>query len=292
MNPRDLAFALLINAVWGFQFVAAKVAVTALPPVLVTGFRFAIVFALLFPFLRVPRGKWWRVAGIAICAGSLHFALMFIGVQLADDIASVAIVTQLGVPFATLLAVIFLHERVHWRRASGMTAAFAGVVVMGFDSRVFGYIEAILLLALASFLGAVAQVLMRGLRDVGVFDLQAWIALISAPTLLALSWLIETGQAEAIASAGFWPWAAVAYSAIGASVLGHGGIYYLLRRYPVSVVSPFFLLAPIFGVGFGITLMGDVLTTQMIAGGLLVLGGTLVITLREPGASVQRIVEP
>lgn len=289
MKPHDLAFALLINALWGFQFVAAKVAVEAFPPIFVTGIRFLLVFALLFPFLRMPHGQWARVLGITIFAGALHFALMFTGIKLAGDVASVAIVTQMGVPFATLLAVLFLHEHIHWRRTMGIVAAFAGVAIMGFDPRVFGYIEAILLLMVAAFLMAVGQVLMRGLKGVGVFNLQAWIALVSAPSLLALSWLIEADHANAIASAELLPWGAIVYSAVGASVIGHGGVYYLLNRYPVSLVSPTMLLSPVFGVASGVLVMGDVLTERMLVGGLFVLGGALVITLRQPYAPVVQV---
>jgi O-acetylserine/cysteine efflux transporter len=289
MKPHDLAFALLINAVWGFQFVAAKVAVEAFPPIFVTGVRFLLVIALLFPFLRAPHGQWLRVLGITIFAGALHFALMFAGIKLADDISSVAIVTQMGVPFATLLAVFFLHEHIHWRRTAGIVGAFAGVAIMGFDPRVLGYIDAILLLMAAAFIMAVGQVLMRGLKGVGVFNLQAWIALVSAPSLLALSWLIEADQEISMAEASLVSWGAIAYSALGASVIGHGGIYYLLNRYPVSLVSPTMLLAPVFGVASGVLVMGDVLSPRMIVGGLLVLGGALVITLRQPTALVVEV---
>jgi hypothetical protein len=57
------------------------------------------------------------------------------------------------------------------------------------------------------------------------------------------------------------------YSAIGASLVGHGIVYHLLTRYPVSLITPLLLLAPVLAVAFGVLLWGDVLTWKLILGG-------------------------
>jgi len=41
------------------------------------------------------------------------------------------------------------------------------------------------------------------------------------------------------------------------------------------------VLSPLFGVFFGVTLLGDQLTTRIIAGGAMTLTGVLIISLRE-----------
>ena len=56
---------------------------------------------------------------------------------------------------------------------------------------------------------------------------------------------------------------------------------YLLRHYEVSVVSPYMLLVPVFGVMGGVFVMDETLTSRMIIGGLLTLGGVAIITLRN-----------
>jgi drug/metabolite transporter (DMT)-like permease len=45
---------------------------------------------------------------------------MYSGVALSGNMSSVAIAAQLGVPFATLLSIGFLGERIHWRRWLGI----------------------------------------------------------------------------------------------------------------------------------------------------------------------------
>jgi O-acetylserine/cysteine efflux transporter len=279
VKPLDLALVLFINLLWGFTFIAGKVGLQEMPAVWFTGLRFVMLIVLLAPWLRVVPTQMKRILAVSVFCGALHFCLMYSALKLAADVSTVAVATQLTLPFSVILAVAMLGERLSALRLAGIVAAFAGVIVIGFDPRVFTYVAAIVLVAAASLSMALAQVLMRGLRDVGIFNLQAWVALVSAPALLAMSLLIETGQFEAMAAASPTGWAALTYTAIGSSLIGFAGMYYLLRRYPVSLVTPLFLLAPIFAVIFGVTLLGDVLTVRVLIGAAITLAGVLVVTL-------------
>jgi len=69
------------------------------------------------------------------------------------------------------------------------------------------------------------------------------------------------------------------YSALGASLIGHGIVYHLLGRYPVSITTPLMLLTPVLAVAFGVLLWGDVLTWRLILGGAMTLAGIVVITV-------------
>ena len=106
----------LINLVWGFNIVAIKLSVERFPPVFLSFLRFLIVGLLVWPWLRLRRGEMRWLFTAAICSGGLQFALMFTGVTLSGNMSSVAIAGQLGVPFATLLSVALLGERIRWRR--------------------------------------------------------------------------------------------------------------------------------------------------------------------------------
>ena len=203
--------------------------------------------------------------------------------SLAGDVSTVAIVTQTALPFAVILAVLMLGERLSVLRIAGIVAAFGGVVIIGFDPRVFGYGTAVVMVLLASFVMALAQVLMRGLKNVAIFNLQAWIAVTSAPSLLGLSLLVESNHREMMRTASWAAWGNLAFTAFGSSLLGFAGMYYLLRRYPVSLVTPMFLLAPIFGIIGGVTLLGDVITLRVFLGAVVTLAGVLAVAL-APGA--------
>jgi O-acetylserine/cysteine efflux transporter len=211
--------------------------------------------------------------------GVLHFSLVFAGLEASGDIASVAIASQLYVPFSALLAVVWLGETLDRRRLAGIALAFGGVLVIGFDPIVFHHLDALLLITAGAAAMAVATIQMRQLREVSVFALQAWIALCATPALALLSLLFEHDQWDAVRTATVLELAAPAYSALGASLVGHGIVYSLLGRYPVSVTTPLMLLSPVLAVAFGVLLWGDVLTWKLVLGGSLTLTGIVVIAV-------------
>jgi len=173
-----------------------------------------------------------------------------------------------------------------------MLMAFGGVVWMSFEPRVLNYLPALGLVVLAALAVAVGMILMKGLRGVSPLQLQAWIGLAGAPSLLALSWLLEGGQRAALGAAPAAAWAAVVYSALGASVLAHGGLYWLIQRHEVSFVSPFTLLSTLFAIAFGVWLMGDVLTLRIVLASLVTLAGVAIVAVRSAAAGADPLAKP
>jgi len=282
MTPPHLALILLVCLVWGFNFVVAKVGVEEMSAMMLTGWRFVLLMLLLLPFLKIVPGQMKRVVIVAITMGAAHFALMFAALGLSDNVSVIAIGVHLNVPFATLLSVFVLHESVGWRRGLGIAVSFCGVMVISFDPVVFTAPEGMALAVVAAFMAAIGIVTMRQLAGVGVFTLQAWVAVLSWPPMFLLTALFQPEQFSASFEASWLAWGAVVYTALGASLVGHVGMYYLLQRYEVSLVSPITLLAPVLGVIFGVTIWGDELTARITIGGLMTLAGVLVIALRKP----------
>ncbi len=281
MAAKDLLLTLLINLIWGLNVVVAKYGVGQIPPILFTFLRFAIVAAVLLPVLKIHKGQMRAVIFVAVATGGIHFALIYTGLALAADISSVAIAMQLGIPFATVLSMLFLGEKIRFWRWLGLSMAFGGILLISFDPQVFAYRNALALVVLGSLFGASGLLVAKKLTGVGVFELQSWIAMISWPLLLGMSLAFEPGQFAILLQADLSVWGAVLYTALAASVLAHSGMYYLIQRYDLSLVMPTFLLATVFAVIFGVTLLGDQLTPRMIAGGSCTLLGVLLILLRQ-----------
>jgi O-acetylserine/cysteine efflux transporter len=275
----------VINAIWGFNIVAVKFSADRFPPVFLSFMRFLVVGLVVWPWLRVRRGEMRWLLTAATCSGGLQFALMYSGVALSGNMSSVAIAGQLGVPFATLLSVAMLGERIHWRRWLGIAMSFVGVVLIGFNPVVFASWSGLLLIVIASFIGAVGLIAIKRVHELEPLELQAWLAWGSLPLLLPLSLLIEDGQLESLRHAGTIGWSALLYSALLASLVAHTAYFALIRRYPVTSIAPVTVLTPIFGVLFSVLLLGDVLDWRMIVGGLLTLSGITVIVARERKAA-------
>lgn len=281
MSPRDLVLILAICLAWAGNFLFSAQALLEIPAFLYTALRMAIVAAVLAPFLRpVPRAQWPRFLAVAMCMNVLHFGLSFWALRLAGELSAVAIVMQSYVPMSALLAWWLLGERFAWRTGTAIAASFVGVLVIGFDpSMVDRPAAMVAMLASAAFL-ALGTVLMRRLGGIGLATQQGWSALLAIAPLLLASVVVEPGGLDALAGASARAWTGVAYSALVASLLGHGIYFLLLQRHPVAQLTPWLLITPLLAVLLGIVFWGDRPGVQLWVGGALVLGGVAAIALR------------
>jgi O-acetylserine/cysteine efflux transporter len=278
---RDLVLVLIVCLVWAGNFLTSAFALQEIPPFLFTALRLAMLALLLGAFVKPPSpGQWPLLGAVALCNGVLHFGLAFLALRMAGNIASPAIVMQSYVPMAALLAWWWLGERFGWRTGTAIALSFAGVLVLGFDPLVFGKPLALAIMLVSAFFLAAGTVLMRRLSGLDMVSQQGWTAIIGIAPLLLLSALLEPGAFAALGQATWIGWGGAAYSAVFASLLGHGLYYVLVQRHPVARVTPWLLLTPVFGVALGIAFWGDRPGPQLWLGGAMVLGGVLLIALR------------
>ena len=271
----------IICLVWGFTFVAGKAGVTEMPPMLFTGLRYLLLSLLLFPFLKIVDGRMPQVIFITVTMGSAHFALFYGGMSVAENVSSIAVAVQLGVPISTIMSIIFLSESVGWRRWTGIGMSFGGVMIFSFDPAMVSERLGLAMVIGAAFIGSAGTIVMKQIKDTGVYQMQAWIAMMSWPPLFALSLVFEGNHVAVLQTASWMAWGGVVYTAVGASLIGHAGMYYLLQRYDVSVTAPLTLMAPVFGIISGVIFWGDELSVRFWIGGTITLLGVLVIGLRK-----------
>ena len=181
---------------------------------------------------------------------------------------------------AVLLAIALMGERVGWKTLAAIFLAFTGVLVVGFDPLVLTQTDVLVITLASALFQALGSIYQRRISGVGVLSFQAWSAVISLPFLLAATLMTEQGQFESIRSANWEHWASVCYSAVMASIVGHGLFFYLVQRHPVSSVMPYLQLTPVLAVIFGILIWGDRPGWRLLVGGALVITGILFITLR------------
>jgi O-acetylserine/cysteine efflux transporter len=278
---RDLALLIGMNLIWGLNLIASKVGVGQFPPIFFTALRFGSLALFLVPMLKIHRGQMANLAAAAMLTGPAAFALLFAGIYLAEDAATVAVASQMSVPFSTLMSIWFLGETIRWRRTLGIVLAFAGIVIISFDPRVFAYWEGLALVVCSSFVSSLGLVFLKRLKGIRPLELQSWVALAGGSVLLVLSLILEGEQVSAIRNATWEGWAALFFTTVMSSLVAHTAWYHLVGRYPVTSLSPLTLLSPLFGIFFGVTLLHDQLTARMLIGGAVTLIGVLIVVLRE-----------
>ncbi|RIJ23796.1 DMT family transporter [Henriciella barbarensis] len=282
MGFRDFLLLFAVCFVWGLNLVVTRwvVADAAVPPVFFAAVRFAGIALVLIPFLFPAPKQMLTLFAISMCMGAVHFALLFMGLANAEA-SAVSVTGQLGVPFATLMSMAFLGEKVGWRRGLGIMLAFAGVTLIAFDPGSFSVSFGLIYVIISAFIGASGGILMKKMAPISALQLQAWLGLFSFGPLLIFSFLTEGGQVEAFVGGGWFVWIATVFAVLGVSVFGHGAYYYLIKKYDISLLSPLTLMTPIWGVVLAVSLLGEPLTLRLIVGAAISLSGVFVIALRR-----------
>lgn len=281
MALRDFFVLVLICLVWAFNNIVSKIVVAewGVPPLFYAAVRFALVALCTLPWLLPAPKPTLRLIFVALMMGGGNFALLFIGLKTASPSAA-AIVVQLGVPITTVLSMFMLGEKVRWRRGIGMALTLAGAVVVMWHGSGMSMSLGLWLVAAAAFAGSLGAVMMKQMEGIRPLQFQAWVGFSSFFPLAALSALIETDQAPLALAAG-WPFvAAVVFSAVVVSVVGHTLYYGLIQKYEATLISPLTLMTPLATIGMGVAITHDHFDLRMAIGATLALLGVLIIALR------------
>lgn len=291
MKPADFVLLVAVCLMWALNLVVTRWSVTdgGVPPIFFAAIRVSLLALVLLPFLLpVPR-QIGLVFLIAMGMAGIHFGLLFLGLANATA-GTAAVIGQLGVPFTTILSVVFLGERIGIWRLAGIGLAFAGVMIIVLQPDQISLSAGVLYLLVAAFVGSLANILMKRIDPMPAMRLQAWIGLFSITPLMATSAMLETDQMAAYLAPDWRIYVASAFAVGGVSVFAHGSFYSLIKRYDVTLLSPLTLMTPVMSVLLGVALLGEALTWTMVAGGLIALCGVAVIGMRPnrrfPEASV------
>lgn len=282
MPLRHIALALLVVAIWGFNFVIIKLSVEALPPILAAGLRFVAAALPAVLFIRPPKAAWWLVVAFGL---SLGFALYgFLNLALAWGMSAglSSLVLQTQAFFTMALAFVLLGERPTRFQVIGAVIAFAGIGVIALERLSATALLPLGMTLMAALSWGLANVLTRKAGRVNALAFTVWGSLAAPLPLIGLSLLVEGPTMVLAALAGFgWQEAGlIAFLAYPATLLGGAIWNWLLGRHPASTVAPFTLLVPITGLLSGYLVLGETVTPTEIGGAVLVIAGLVVTVWR------------
>jgi O-acetylserine/cysteine efflux transporter len=282
MSIRDFGLFTLVCLLWAANTVVSKIIIAdyGVPPLFYGAIRFALVALCVLPFLRPAPRPLWRLIVIGLCMGGGAFAMAFIGLKTASPSAA-AIVGQLGLPVTTLLSVLVLGERVHWRRGLGIVLAFLGVLLVMWRPGDMQASAGLLWCAAGAVAGSIGAVMMKQMEGVRPLRFQAWVGITSFVPLAILAACLEPEGPRIALDAGWVFVAAVIFSAVVVSVFGHTIYYMMIQRYEANLVAPLTLMTPLFTMGLGVLFTGDIIDLQMTVGSIVTLAGVLIIALRK-----------
>ena len=289
MRAFDFVILMICCLGWAGNFVVTAWAVgnNPVPPFMLAACRAAIVLLIMGYFLFKSRPeKFGLLLIVCACVGPIHLSFLYTGLQTASASGS-SIVSQMLIPFATFLSIIFLKEKVGWVRGLAIAGAFVGVMVMIYEPGGLKPDIGLLYTMIAYFSMAVGSIVMKRVGDIPWQQYVAWMALMVLITMGVASALIETGHQEVWASSKIPLLITASYAAIGVTIVAHGQYFNLIKRYEVSLVVPLTLMVPVFACILGVLLLKETIFLRYYIGAALILPCVYVIARRGKVVSVQ-----
>lgn len=282
MNRRDIGIGLIVAILWGLNFIAIKLGLANVPPLLLAAIRFVVVCLPAIFFLPRPPVDWrWLIAlGLTINVG--QFAFLFIGIKLGMPAGLSSLVHQSQAFFTLAIAVLLIGETWHWNHLVGLIIAASGMVVVGLQQGASMTAAGFWFTLAASASWGAGNVIMRratqGVPSFSMVSLVVWAGAVAILPLTLLSLGIEGLAAWKVAwdSVNWITVVSVIYLAYFSFLGGYGLWGKLLSRYPAAVVSPFALLVPVIGMSSAALFLRETFSLGQIMGALLVMTGLVV----------------
>jgi O-acetylserine/cysteine efflux transporter len=290
MKPADVFLAVLVAVIWGLAFVAARLALDELSPLLMTAMRFALA-AVPCLFVRRPNVSWTVLIAIS--------GTLFLGQFLAQSwaiahgvpVGLASVIVQSQALFTVAFAALAFGEIPTRMQISGIGVAAIGLLMIcgtvGFDFSVGAF--AVLMISPVSF--AIGNLLLRRAREVPMFDLFAWLCLLPPLPLLALALAVDGPQATWHSLSQMSPTGVASMLFIGAisTCVAYWLWGRLLRDYTAAQVVPFALLVPFVGAAAASIVFGERFGPLRLSGMVIVVCGIAIMLLSKRAQVLPRI---
>jgi O-acetylserine/cysteine efflux transporter len=275
--------AVLVAAIWGYNFVPARYGIAQFPPLLFAALRFAAVAIPAVFFVKRPKVPWRSVVAVGMFMGVGQFGSLYVSMHNGMPAGLASIVMQMQALWTVLFAVSFLGEHLQRRHVVGMGVAFAGLGIIAANRAEATPWSALGLCLFASVCWACSNIATRKARSNEPFALVIWASAVAPIPLLGLSFLVD-GGAKISASFQEVPFRAI-YGVVFAGFIGTIGAYglwsKLLASRPASEVAPYSLLVPFFGISSAWVFLDErPAAAELVGAAVMILGVAIVSGLR------------
>jgi drug/metabolite transporter (DMT)-like permease len=295
-----LAFA-IIYFVWGSTFLAIRIGVHEVPPLLLASMRFTAAGLALYGWMlargeRSPTARQWMSASVlALFIFVCDYGLLFWAEQrVPSGIAAVMLAT---IPaFMAISEIVFLRtQRLTIRLALALLIGFAGVAVLISHSLSLGgepvSTKGAAALIFASMSWSVASVLARKLPLPDSKVMSSGAQMLSGGILLALAAAIfgefHSFHPQAVSRSA---WLALLYLIVFGSIIGFTAYVWLIHHESPTKVGTYAYVNPVVAVFVGYFFGGEALGLRTILGTLCVLSSVVLITTtraKKPSTSAE-----
>ena len=282
MSPADYVRLVALAAIWGGSFIFMRVAAPVLGAAWTAELRVLLGGLALLAWLRIAgfdpclRAHWRSYLAVGAIGIAAPFALYAFAAMHAPA-SLLAIVNATAPIFGLAWGALFRDERVTVRKATGLALGVAGVALIArpaglAENPLFGWAVAAALGACCLY-GVVGVLIKRVAAGVSPRAMAAGNQLAAAVVLIPLLPFVPPLVV---------PSALVIANVVALALLASGVAFILYFRLIADVGATRALtvtyLIPLFGILWGALFLGEALPAAALAGGVLILAGTVLVT--------------
>jgi len=298
LKLRIVAAFAAIYLIWGSTYLAIRIGIETIPPLLMAGIRFTSAGGLLYAWARRRSGErlslvHWRSAaiiGVALLCIS-NGGITWSEQRIPSGITALMAAT---VPLWIVVMEWLFHGGARPRRgvAAGLILGFVGIFLLVGPDQIFGRkaldLGSIGVLMVAAISWANGSLYSRRAVLPGSQLLATSMEMLAGGAALFVVSLVsgETSHVQ-LAAISLRSWLAVGYLALFGSIIGFTAYVWLLRVTAVSRVATYAYVNPVIAIMLGWAFAGEQLNSHVVAAaGVIVLAVVLIIR-SQPGTKKQ-----
>jgi drug/metabolite transporter (DMT)-like permease len=283
--------------IWGTTYLAIRIGVEDIPPMLFAGIRWIIAGSIFIVILRISgkalpkKENLKHIAIMGIAMLGFGNGLVVVGEQwISSGLAALLITT---VPFwiVGMETVLPTGPKINSKIIFGLSVGILGVSLM-FGSDWNDIFNSEYLIGVLSIFGAVVAWSFGSVyskyKKVGVHPLMsASVQMLFAGTMQTILGLI-LGEHNFIVytQEGLL---SLAYLIVIGSIFGYGSYIYAIEHLPLSLVSTYAYINPLIAVFLGWLILGEKIDLLMIAGGVIIILGVFLV---KEGTRKREVITP
>lgn len=283
----------LVYIIWGSTYLAIKVAVETMPPLLMAGVRFLIAGSALYITMRalkVPRPtmRQWVQAGLVgvLLLGGGNGTVSWVEEQQVPSSIAALLVALVPLWMVTMNWLLPGGRRPSVRTMVGVAVGFGGVALLAFRGGVAGggLSPMAFLLVISSFVWAAGSLYARK-ADMPSSPLMSTAVemLVGSLTLLAGGLVAGEAGAVRLEAISWQSVAALGFLIIFGSLVGYSSYTWLLKEAPPALVSTYAYVNPVVALFLGVVIGNEALNPVSLIAAAIIIASVALITL--PGSA-------
>ena len=291
-----------IYVVWGSTYLAIRVMVETVPPLLGAGLRFVVAGGVFAAWLVATRG--WRAFAVGrreLLAAAVIGVLLMAGgnglVTVAEQDAPSGLAALLiaAVPLFVIVLRLLVHERVAAGTLAGVGVGFAGVAVLvvpGHRPENAPLWSVLVLLAAAASWATGSFLSGRSPVTADVIVAVALQMMIGGAVLIVAALFAGEGSDFRFASLSGRSIAAFAYLVVPGSLLAFTAYVWLLQNVRISTVATYAFVNPVVAVLLGWAILGEQVTISILVGAAVIVASVAFVVRQETTAPAETAMSP